>query len=222
MAILSEIQSSVRFGLGSRSDLLAGDGLSALNGWINAAQREICHRFRFSELEREDTSLVTNASDRFVSIPGNVYAVLSVYDATNSRLLDPFPGGYPEYERAVSSTIRTRPTEWLRFANRIYFKDPPDNAYSLRCGFWVEPDILGADLSASPIIPEVWHDGIKILAKRNGWRDLGDDRRAQAIVSEEWQPFLSWVRSPMGIEMNNAKRRGLKFRRNWHHQHMGV
>lgn len=211
---LATIRSHVRYRVGARGDVATGDGLSAINGWINAANREIAHSTRFHELEGEGTVSTANGV-RTVAIPiaaaGNaVYAVLSVYDTTNAALLDPFVGTFQEYERTIGTTTN-RPSEWLHFSNAIYLKPTPNAVLVLRAGLWLEPLEL-VDDTDTPEIPAVWHDGIEILATRNGWRALGDDERALAIERGEWASFLRRVRTPIGIEAHVPKRRGARMR----------
>lgn len=221
MSDLTTLRAGVRYRLGNRTDLTTGDGLTALDRWINAAYQEICHTFRFTELESEDTSLTMSTSLAYVAVPSNVYAVLSVTDTTASQHLDPFEGDFAEYERRRITLTAANPTRYLIYANRIYFHPIPSAANVLRCGFWLEVTPLSA-VTESPIIPSLWHDGIIILATRNGWRDLGDDTRAQLIETGEWLAFTARVRTPRAIEAMLAKRRGLRVRRFIRTRHKGV
>ena len=221
MASFSDIQAAVRFRLGARTDLSSGDGLIALNVWINDAQQQLAHMLHFPGIEREDTSMTTSATDRFVTLPSDAYAVLSVYDVTHSYMLDPFEGGWHEYERRVSTTTTSQPTKWLHFEDRIYLKDPPNGAFSLRVGLWIHPPQL-VDPGDAPVLPPTWHEAITILAARNGWRALGDDRRADLIEQGEFASFIARTRTPKAVEHNVPKRRGLRVRRFITHPHKGI
>lgn len=221
MATFSDIQGAVRFRLGARTDLSSGDGLTALNLWINAAQQELAHMLRFPGIERNDTSMVTSSADRFVNLPSDAYAVLSVYDSTHSFMLDPFEGGWHEYERQVSTTTTTQPTKWLHFENRIYFKDPPSGAFNLRVGLWINPPTL-VNPGDTPVLPPIWHEAITLLATRSGWRALGDDRRADLLEQGEFASFLARVQTPKAVESHVPKRRGLRVRRFITKPHLGI
>jgi hypothetical protein len=209
MANLGQIQTAVRYRLGDRSDLSTTDGLVLLTRWANEAQREICHAFRFPQQEDEIT-LSTNATNRFVTLPATTYAVLTVRDTTNNRSLVPLEGGWHEYERR-DTTVRGAPSKWLHFKDRLYLYLPANGVYTLNVGIWKEPTDM-VNIEDSPSVPVIWHDAVKILATRNGWRDLGDDRRAELIESGEWLRFINTVRTPSGIESTNPKRRGLRVR----------
>lgn len=218
---LQTLRSTVRYRLNNRDDLTAGDGLTALDFWINEAYREICHTTRFTELESENTSLTTSSTLRYVALPTDVYAVLNVFDVTNSTQLDPFEGGIQEYERQNAGGITGFPTKWLTHANRIYFHVPPNGAFSLRVQLWNEPATLSATTD-TPVIPAVWHDAIVILATRNGWRGIGDDTRAALIEGGEWAAFMQRISTPRAIQGQLAKRRGLKLRLNIRWPHKGI
>lgn len=221
MATWQQISDSVRFRLGNRTDLSSGVGLTNLEDWINAAIREIAHMHRFPQQETEAT-VTTNSVDRFVPLPADTYAILTVRDLTNNRPLTPLEGDWHEYERRDTS-VPGRPTKWLRFGNNLYFYLPPDAAYNMRLGIWKEPPAISSAAPVDePALPEVWHDGVKILATRNGWRALGDDRRAELIETGEWARFATLVKTPHGAERNNPQRRGLRVRHYINQQHKGA
>ena len=113
MSSLSDLRSRVRYRLGQLTDLTSGDGLTALDSWINDAYSELVHTVKFHEFESEQT-LVTVASTRTIALASNIYAVLSVVNVTSNAGLDPFAGTFAEYDRTVG-TSTGKPREWLHF-----------------------------------------------------------------------------------------------------------
>lgn len=221
---LADLRTQVRIRLGgsSRQDLISGDGLTALDYWINFAVRELAHTFRFPQLERLDSSRTTSTADAFVSIPSDAYAIRTVFDITNAVYLRPLPGGFEEYERTrVLSSDQGRPTHWVRQASSIYFKPRPNGAYGLRMLVQDEPATLAAP-GDIPIIPEVWHDAIMLLAVRNGWNALDETSRATAVEQGEYRAFLTRVRLPQAIESHTRRPRGIRAWRGIRDRRLGI
>jgi len=217
---LAEMRTQIRYRVGRRSDLTSGDGLTVANYCINRAQRQITHTFRFSELEAENTSRTTVNNVDTVAVPTPAYAVLSVFDVTNTLFLRPLPGGWESYER-TRSTSTAHPTQWLRFADLIYFRPRPNGAFNLRMGIQTEPADLTVD-GDQPVIPPVWHDGIIILATIHLWRSIDEDERADALERGEWRSFLSQVRTPKALESHVSKVRGLRVQRYLSNRDVGI
>ena len=219
---LQQLRDYVRYRVGQRTDLTTGTGLTNLDIWINTAKQEIEHSIRFTELEEELNLPTATANQRYIdlSLTSGIYAILSIYDVTNARQLDPFDGDYAAYERQFPTTY-SRASSWLHFADRLYLTPGPDSADVFRAGIWRET----ADLTAvgeSPVIPGVWHEAVAILALRNAWRALDEDARASAVERGEYASFIRRVRTPKAIESHNSHRRGVRVNRAIRNPRFGV
>ena len=222
---LAEMQTVLRWSLGGTlaSQHSSGDGLTVLNYWINYAYRRLCNIIDLPALERLDTSMTTASGVASVTLPTDTYAVLTFYDVTNSHYIHPLNGGWEEYERqgVIIGSTSTNLTHWTRFGNSAYFKPRPAGAYALRAKLKIEPPLLSA-AGSTPIIPPIWHDGIVILAKAKGWRDNGDDSRANAILAGEWREFMSGIRTPRAVEGYTRRGRGIRVKHNISDRTLGI
>jgi len=217
---LAEIRAQVRYRVGQRADLQTNDGLTSLDYSINAAYDEITHNFRFTELERLDLGQSAAQGDESIPVPTNAYAVLTVFNTTDSLRLQPLVGGWEARERNFSTT-QVRPDRWVRFADALFFKQPADATYNFRIAVQDSPTELTA-ASASPVIPRVWHRGIIILAVRNMWNGLDEEDRADRIMRAEWPVFRNSVRTAKAIEEYSKKPRGLRVERRFKNRRIGV
>ena len=212
---LGEMRTVLKWALGGTlaSQHSSGDGLTVLDYWINFAYRQLANALDLPALERLDTTMSTVATQAFVNLPADTYAVLTFYDVTNSHYIHPLTGGWEEYERqgVIIGATSANLTDWTRLANQAYFKPRPTGVYQLRAKLKVEPAAL-SDAAASPIIPTIYHDGILILAKSKGWRDNGDDTKANAVLQGEYRAFLAQTRAPRTVEGYTRRGRGIRVR----------
>lgn len=210
MANLQNFRDRITYRLGNRDDLAAGAGLSAMDSWINEAYREIAHSVTFHELQGIVT-LATASGVRTVSLVNqNVFAVTSVRDTTNNRLLEPFVGSFAEYQRVIGTATQA-PAEWLHYGTSLYLRPIPNAIISLDAGVITDVTELVAAASI-PVIPPTWHLGIELLGARNGWRALGEDGKALGIERNEYVSFLMRMKTSNKIEAKLARRRGIRVR----------
>jgi hypothetical protein len=210
MANLQNFRDRIIYRLGNRDDLASGLGATALDSWINEAYREIAHSVTFHELQGLIT-LTTVVSTRTVSLVNqNVFAVTSVRDTTNNRLLEPFVGTFAEYQRVIGTATQA-PAEWIHYGTDLYLRPIPNAAVSLQVGIINDVTELTA-ASNIPVIPATWHLGIELLGARNGWRALGEDGKALGIERNEYGSFMSRVGTSKRIESRLARRRGIRVR----------
>jgi hypothetical protein len=207
---LEQMQAEIRFRLGGtrRSDLQSGDGLTALNNWIDFAYRSLVHTIRFPQFERLDTTQSTSVSNAYITIPTGIYNIFTIFDITNANYIEPLPGGWEEYERrGVLSANAGKPSRWTRLNNLVYFEPRPDAVYALRLFALDEPSLIAP--GTEPVIPEVWHMGIVFRAVAEGWIAY-DEPEKSASAMKQYAQHLGSTRTQRGVESHGRRSRGIK------------
>jgi len=133
--------------LGNRADITDARYVR----WLNLAQMRIARLKVWEELQALDTSLVTVASDKFITEPSNIRKIYTfrLIDGSNSRILTGKPP--KSFDQAIplpSRFAEGRPTVYTRWAGKIELYKVPDAVYSLdmRYSKWPTAFTTGADI----------------------------------------------------------------------------
>ncbi len=210
MANLQNLRDRITYRLNNRDDLATGAGATALDSWINEAYREIAHSEPFHELQGLITLATATGVITVSLVNQNVFAVTSVKDATNNRLIEPFSGTFAEFQR-VTGTNTGAPGEWIHYGTSLYFKPIPNAVLSLQVGIWKDVSELVA-ANDIPVLPSTWHVALELLGARNGWRALGEEGRALGIERTEYASFLARVKTSKKVEARLSRRHGIRVR----------
>lgn len=180
---------------------------------LSGRQRPVMRTLRFFELEdRTARSLTTVLSSNFVApAASNVYVVTDVYDRTNNRGLDMMS---ERERRHCDPDLTGMPRRWRpggQGGAQGYYLDkyPGSSAdeidvYEMS---YLYPTALSGDAD-EPVIPDVWHPAIYILAAAAGadLMDMAD--RAQELRGDFYR-FIAERKSPYE-EMHRAGMAGTR------------
>lgn len=162
--------------------------------WIDNGLLDLCtRRVHIHALERVGTTILSVANQPDYARPLGSFSILYLEDTTNQRVLTRFPGGFEEYLRAKQNAPTAQandvPSHFAEWGESFYvFKLPPVSNINWVPYVYVRPTLAATD-GASPDIPDEWHYAIELIAAEHGFRDLGDEERADKVAEE----FARWL-----------------------------
>ncbi len=174
---------------------------------LSARQRPAMRILRFFELEdRTARSLTTALTSNFVTpAASNVYVVTDVYDRTGNRGLDLMS---ERERRHCDPDLTGKPRRWRPGGQggvQGYYLDKRPGASADNIDVYemayLYPTAF-ADDAATPVIPDVWHSAIYILAAAAGAELLDMPERAQELRGDFYR-FIAERKSPYE-EMHRA------------------
>lgn len=174
--------------------------------FLNRSWWEVCDKFKFREKETQ-TTLVTVASTRDVSIPADCYAtriVVAVDEDENDTHIQLEQIDEITYESlyAEDSEQEGFPEKYLRYGSVIRLYPTPDAVYNLVAYYWKTL----SDLSVlnDPSIPQSWHE---IVLFGGIWRlkaELGD-LETKASFQMDQQRLIESSSSVVDIEKYDSQ-----------------
>lgn len=143
---------------------------------LTEGYRILCGRLNVQDLDVREL-VVTVAGQDWVSLPTDVFHIITVWDRTNAQKLTAEAEGMrgrSRYITPVSSTSPAggppsgKPLYYVPSAGRLYLRNTPDAAYELEIlSRQRPPAITESDLSDRPLTPEQYDMGIVWAATIN-------------------------------------------------------
>lgn len=188
---------SLRSKIGNPTTADVPDG--TLTGYLNEAYRHITMRYRH-KVVRATNQFNTVAGTATYTLAGQYLIVLQVWDRThNVKLVKIDPEARTQLDLSVSNpTQRGWPQYYETKQNGIVLYPTPDDAYAIEAEYKANP----ADLSAggdTPVINDLWHPGIVMLARWYYW-DAKIDAPKATYAYNTWKLWLSDIMADVDEE----------------------
>jgi hypothetical protein len=202
-----------------RKNYLQGTGdahaaASEAYGHISAAHRRVASdpRIDVPELAAIDDSVIILAGSDYTevsSIDPDLYAVLTVVNKTDGRLIYPEPGGMTGRSRYFEAGTGKPPTgsitHYQRDGSRLWVRNTPsaDTVLTVRLRRQV-PDITEADLNSSPLTPAQYDWAII-------WYAVGNYLSVHPQPNEHGEPgnadqrYFAMAEAEIGRQVNPRK-----------------
>lgn len=189
----TQLRDLVKRRLGSRTEVTdAFADLYIDQGLLDLATK----RVRLASLEAVGTPVMSAVGIGSYSRPTvdgvPVFAILHLEDTVNKRVLTRFEGGFNEYVQAkANETADTSaiPSRFVEFGASFFVFPTPQVATISWTPYVYKRPFLDAAAGASPNIETEWHYPIVFFATAVGFRDLGDEARAQEAMTA----FDAWI-----------------------------
>lgn len=191
---------------------------AARGAWniITAAYREVGARETVRELFQPAAVQATTASQDYIEIDTDVYAIISVLDITTARQLDresswarrmdfcePGEGKPPEGELS----------HFFPWAKRLYLRQTPPDERDLQISYRFHPPLLtDADLELYPATPPQYDDAILHLAIHKADTLHPTEHSAKRNALAEAERILGVVREQRAEEKNAMRKSHLQLR----------
>lgn len=189
MADRTALRAAVKRRLANRSDITDAD----LDRWLDDGLIDMTtQRIHIRELEAIGVPIASQVGVAAYTIPATAFSILYLVDTTNSRVLDRYPGTFENFlraQQAESPTTDDVPTHFIEFGSQFHVTLTPQVTTINWTPYVYTYAVFTSETSAVPGIPAFYHYGLELVAAQHGFRELGDEERAQ-IAEQEW---LSWL-----------------------------
>ena len=194
---LSEFRTKLRTRIGSPSATDVPDTPN-LDGHINTAYAEIFNKYKFKR-RRARAKFPTSIGANKYDVSGLTDVIYKVWDRTNGVELE-YVGtntlAQQDYDASPNALVQNaRPRQWTFVETYLQLLPPSDGSYSIEFVYKVRFAKL-ANPADVPIIPELWHRGIYILAAAIYYEDENLDYNKSVFNRNA---FKDWV-SDMPVE----------------------
>lgn len=128
---------------------------------LNDAYRKACARLDLDQLEQNVSTLTTTVGQDYVTLPTDVFHLLSVHNQTRGIPVQPEPSGMRGRERYLEAGTGMPSSGEVYFyattGTRLYLRNTPDAVVTLNCRYKLQPPLLSdADLASSLLTPSEW------------------------------------------------------------------
>ncbi len=128
---------------------------------VNDAYRKACARLDLDQLEDNVSPLTTTAGVDYVTLPTDVFHLLSVHNQTRGIPIQPEPSGMRGRERYLEAgTGMPASGEVVFYAmagTRLYLRGTPDAVITINTRYKLQPPLLSdSDLASSLLTPSEW------------------------------------------------------------------
>lgn len=202
MADRTALRAAIKRRLANRSDVTDADA----DRWLDDGLLDLAtQRIHIRELESIGSAIPSQVGVAAYTIPAAAFAILYLVDTTNSRVLDRYPGTFESFlraQQAESPTTNDVPTHFIEFGAQFHVTLTPQVTTINWTPYVYTFPTFTSDASAVPGIPTFYHYGLELVAAQHGFRELGDEERAQ-IAEQEW---IAWLQ-----KRDSARRRTTRF-----------
>ena len=189
MADRTALRASLKRRLGNRSDITTADQ----DRWLDDGLVDLTtQRIHIRELEGSVAAIASQVGVSAYNIPATAFAIMYLVDTVNNRVLDRYPGTFENFlraQQAESPTSDDIPSHFIEFGSQFHVTLTPQVTTISWTPYVYKLATFTADTSAVPSIPAFYHYGLELIAAQHGFRELGDEERAQ-MAEQEW---LSWL-----------------------------
>jgi hypothetical protein len=128
---------------------------------LNTSYRKVASNLDVDQLEEDVSVLTTTAGVDYVTLPTDVFHVLSCHNTTNGYPVQPEPSGMRGRERYYAALTGMpdsgQPLFYATTNGKLYLRNTPDAVYSLNLRYKIQPpSVSDTDLASSPLTPSEW------------------------------------------------------------------
>lgn len=178
---LAEMRTLLRKYIGNPS--VANKPEADLTEVLNMAYRQIASKFRFQTV-RDRYTISTSLATTDYALQSTDLVVYEVWNKTTGNELRKY--GMHQLPQIDATTLeptdRGEPVAWYRDGNTLQIYPSPDAVYVLELVVKFRPGLLALDADV-PVIEDLWHEGIVMLARWYHWDMTQDFPKAQQAMN---------------------------------------